>query len=120
MHIENRIIPLTGDFGGTKAIQSVSKFLKEKKLSVTAYYLSNVEQYVIRDYYKWENWIDNIKSLPITNKSVFIRWTHENSGWNQKTRIQYMKTFLKNADNGDYNNYSDIIYDDYILPKKKK
>jgi hypothetical protein len=41
----NLLVPVVGDFGGTKAIRAVGKYLKERGAVVSAFYLSNVEQY---------------------------------------------------------------------------
>jgi hypothetical protein len=38
MHRKNLIIPVVGDFGGSKAIASVGAYLKKNGLTVTAYY----------------------------------------------------------------------------------
>ncbi len=47
MQRENRIIPVVGDFAGDHALQSVAKELSKRDLPVLAFYVSNVEQYVM-------------------------------------------------------------------------
>jgi len=121
MHAENRIIPVTGNFGGEKALKTVADYLKENHLKVTAFYVSNVEQYLLRDWDLWLNWGENVKNLPISSKTVFIRWTYQRSYWDNNsfgprntTRLQYMADFIKNFDNNRYSSYSDLILLDYI------
>ena len=114
MHLQNKILPVTGDFGGSGALQMISDFLKEHKLTVTAFYTSNVEQYLLQSRASWSGWIKNVKDLPITDKSVFIRWTHDGRGYNQDTRIQWMKTFIKNDEERKYYSYYDLTSLDYI------
>lgn len=114
MHLQNKILPVTGDFGGSGALQMIAEFLKEHNLTVTAYYTSNVEQYLLQRRASWIGWLDNVKNLPITDKTVFIRWTHDGRGYNQATRLQWMKTFIKNAEEGRYYSYYDLISLDYI------
>ena len=46
---EESIVPLVGDFGGPKAIRTVGQYLKDHDAKVTAFYLSNVEQYLFQD-----------------------------------------------------------------------
>jgi hypothetical protein len=67
---KNLIIPLVGDFGGPKAIRSVGKYLKEHGATVAAFYLSNVEQYLGSN---WSLFCANVASLPLDEKSTFIR-----------------------------------------------
>ncbi len=44
----NKIIPVVGDFGGMKAIKAVAGYLKSIHATVSAFYLSNVEQFLVR------------------------------------------------------------------------
>ena len=44
----NLVVPLTGDFGGRKAIRTVGQYLKDHGATVTAFYLSNVERYLFQ------------------------------------------------------------------------
>ncbi len=71
--INNLVVPLVGDFGGPTAIRSVGDYLKERGTSVTAFYVSNVEQYLFRDQDAWRNFYSNVASLPLRPGSVFIR-----------------------------------------------
>lgn len=67
---KNLLIPLVGNFAGPKAIRAVGKFLKEHGSTVSAFYLSNVEQYLGPD---WGSFCANVASLPLDEKSTFIR-----------------------------------------------
>jgi hypothetical protein len=67
---KNLIIPLVGDFAGPKAIRSAGKYLKEHGATVVAFYLSNVEQYLGSN---WSTFCANVASLPLDEKSSFIR-----------------------------------------------
>jgi hypothetical protein len=77
LETKNLIVPLTGDFGGTKAIRSVGKYLKEHDATVTAFYLSNVEQYLFQGNGNqnggWTSFYDNVTALPLNETSTFIR-----------------------------------------------
>jgi hypothetical protein len=48
LETHNLIVPLTGDFGGPKAIQAVGKYVKDHGAVVTMFYTSNVEQYLFQ------------------------------------------------------------------------
>ena len=72
LHERNLIIPLVGDFAGQKALRAVGRYLKEKGATVTAFYLSNVEQYLQRNGV-WQYFCGNVASLPLDDQSTFIR-----------------------------------------------
>lgn len=67
---KNLIVPLVGDFAGPKAIRAVGKYLKEHHATVAAFYLSNVEQYLVGS---WSSFCANVTSLPLDASSTFIR-----------------------------------------------
>ncbi len=69
---ENRLIPIVGDFGGTHAFNAVAKFLKQNGLQVSTFYTSNVEFYLF-DSPAWTAFMNNVRGLPVTADSVFIR-----------------------------------------------
>jgi hypothetical protein len=72
MQRENRIIPMVGDFAGKKAMPALAKHLHAEGLTVSAFYVSNVEQYLLADGL-WGQWQKNVAALPINDESVFIR-----------------------------------------------
>ena len=50
-------------------------------MTVTAFYVSNVEQYLFRDDGAWERFYGNVSSLPIDSTSHFIRSVPRTSGF---------------------------------------
>ncbi len=72
LHLNNLILTVTGDFGGPKAIRAVADYLKARNAVVSAFYVSNVEQYLFMDG-KASAFYANVATLPIDDKSVFIR-----------------------------------------------
>lgn len=77
LETRNLIIPLTGDFGGPRAIRAVGQYLKDHSATVSAFYLSNVEQYLFRgngnENGGWMNFYNNVATLPLDPSSTFIR-----------------------------------------------
>ncbi len=69
----NLIVPLVGDFAGPSAIRSVGEYLKEHNATVSAFYTSNVEQYLFMSAEDWKNFYRNVSTLPLDSRSVFIR-----------------------------------------------
>jgi hypothetical protein len=72
LETRNMLVPVVGDFGGDKAIRAVGKYLKSVDATVSAFYLSNVEQYLVMDG-KWDRFCGNAASLPLDESSMFIR-----------------------------------------------
>ena len=68
----NLVVPVSGDFGGPKAIRAIGGYLKKQGGTVSAFYVSNVEQYLFQDR-KQRAFYDNVATLPLNNASVFIR-----------------------------------------------
>ena len=71
MHQKNLIVPLVGDFAGPKVIRAAGQYLKDHGSTVSAFYISNVEDYIRA----WPQYTGNIASLPIDSSSVLIRWS---------------------------------------------
>jgi hypothetical protein len=72
LHELNLIVPVSGDFAGPKAVRAIGAWLRERGATVTAYYVSNVEQYLFQDG-KADAFYANVATLPVTERSVFIR-----------------------------------------------
>jgi hypothetical protein len=72
MEREDRIIPVVGDFAGDRAMPGIAAYLAKEKITVSAFYTSNVEQYLIEPKV-WAKWARNVAALPVDEKSVFIR-----------------------------------------------
>src|SRR5262249_36815523 len=69
---KNLVVPVSGDFGGPKALRAIGAYLHEHGGGVSAYYVSNVEQYLFQDS-KLRAFYDNVGTLPLADSSVFIR-----------------------------------------------
>ena len=69
---ENRLVPVMGDFAGPKALRSVGEYLSDRGATVSAFYLSNVEEYLKQDG-KQKTFCENAATLPIDTSSTFIR-----------------------------------------------
>jgi hypothetical protein len=67
----NLLVPVVGDFGGPSAIRAVGAYLKAQGALVSAFYLSNVEQYLNQDD-KEDTFLCNVAELPLDGTSTFI------------------------------------------------
>ena len=68
---KNLLVPVVGDFAGPKAIRNVAQYLRERGAMVSAFYLSNVEQYLGQEG-KWNTFCGNFATLPLDDSSTFI------------------------------------------------
>jgi hypothetical protein len=72
LHTRNLIVPVSGDFAGPRAIRAIGAWLQERGEVVSAFYVSNVEQYLFQEG-KAVAFYDNVSTLPVNEASVFIR-----------------------------------------------
>jgi len=68
----NLIVPVVGDFAGNKAIRAVARYVKSIDAMVSAFYLSNVEQFLVQEN-KWDTFCSSVAMLPLDDASFFIR-----------------------------------------------
>lgn len=126
LELKNLIIPVVGDFAGKKALAAIGNYLRKNGVTVTAFYASNVEQYLFEDG-SFTFFANNIKQLPITEQSLFIRWIYQRyyhparlNGQRSTSLLQRMTIFLRDFDAGRYQNYTDLITTNYIAPDNPK
>jgi hypothetical protein len=67
----NLLIPVVGNFSGPKAIRAVGRYIGERGGTVSAFYLSNVEQF-LRQNGTWDTFCASVATLPLDDASTFI------------------------------------------------
>lgn len=72
LHARNLLVPVVGNFAGPRALRAVGRYLRARNTVVSAFYLSNVEQYLSRDG-RWNAFCGNVATLPLDSTSTFIR-----------------------------------------------
>jgi hypothetical protein len=77
---DNLLVPVVGNFAGDKALRSVGRYLMEHGETVTAFYLSNVEQYLFQDPDNWRRFYASVAKLPLDGASTFIRSCFQGCG----------------------------------------
>jgi len=114
----NLIIPVVGDFSGPKTLRSIGRYLKDHGATLTAFYTSNVEQYLFEQGDDWKHFLTNISAFPLDASSVFIRSSHYSFGeqpprqFNRGRFIQLlspMAEVVKAFNTGQLTNYEDLI-----------
>jgi len=72
LQMKNLLVPVVGDFAGPRALRSVGDYLRNHGATVTAFYTSNVEQYLFQNDV-WRGFYSNVATLPVDSRSVFVR-----------------------------------------------
>jgi hypothetical protein len=72
LQVRNLVVPVVGDFSGTRALAGVGTFLRDHGLTVAVFYASNVEMYLFRGD-GWKTFYQNLSSLPIDGQSALVR-----------------------------------------------
>jgi hypothetical protein len=84
LETRNLVVPIQGDFAGPHAIRGVGDFLRTHSLTVRAFYISNVEQYLFHPEMPaapggreqnggWRAFYENVATLPMDESSTFVR-----------------------------------------------
>lgn len=84
LETDNRIVPLVGNFAGPRALRAVGQYLRDHDATVTAFYTSNVEQYLFQQGGDWRKFLENVAALPIDAPSTFIRSV--SAAWRNRSR----------------------------------
>jgi hypothetical protein len=88
----NLIVPLVGDFAGPRTLQAVGTYLRQHGLLVSAFYASNVEEYIRKPLGNYTRFCSSVATLPVDATSRFIRWT---SGTAPRTFLTSMTEFIE-------------------------
>ena len=66
------VVPVVGDFAGPTALRAIGSWLRDRGARVSAFYLSNVEDYLSRDGV-WMDFCRNAAALPLAPAAAAIR-----------------------------------------------
>ena len=97
----NLLVPVVGDFAGPTALRGVGAWLAARGATVTAFYVSNVEQYLFRNAAA-PSFYANVATLPLDDRSVFIRSAM------QRNVLDPIRDVLKEVDAGRLRVYMDV------------
>jgi len=127
MQINDRIIPVVGNVAGDKALKAIGQYAAERGLNVSAFYLSNVEQYLMGRDGGFDEYARNVKTLPHDSTSVIIRSffgrfgaTHPlyvaGRGSVSTSMIERFDSFLKRFQAGEIRTYPDLVFNGFVQP----
>lgn len=116
MQREDRIVPVVGDLGGPTALEAIGQEISRRGLTISAFYVSNVEQYLIRGP-EFDRFASTVTGLPMNEKSVLIRsyfarrWPIPQlvAGHYSAQLLERMTDFVAVEQAGGYLNYMDLV-----------
>jgi hypothetical protein len=116
LETDNAVVPLVGDFGGPKALRAVGRYLADHSATVTAFYTSNVEQYLFQSD-AWQKFYANVSTLPVDARSTFIRsisnrgfqFQYGSPGFRASTRICSIADLVRLFEHRKITGYQDVI-----------
>jgi len=109
---KNLLVPVVGNFAGTKALRAVGDYIRAHGSSVAAFYVSNVEQYLFQDGV-FADFGRNVATLPVDDRSVFIRSVSSRFGYQgpniwtdgRGTALDPIKPFVRDFTSGRIRTY---------------
>jgi hypothetical protein len=120
---QDMIVPVVGDLSGPQAMKAIGQYVAEIKEHVSAFYVSNVEFYLQRQG-SFDKFAENLKSLPIDNRSVIIRSyfnyyapAHPQAEPNHFSTqlMERIDDLIKQCASGECESYNDIVTKNSIL-----
>ena len=116
LQTNNLLVPLVGNFSGEKTLRAVGRYLRERGATVTAFYTSNVEQYLFQQGDDWQRFYGNVATLPLDSSSTFIRSLSNGNGFRagspNSRSVQLLSSMLetiKAVHDGRVQTYYDMI-----------
>jgi hypothetical protein len=120
------LIPVVGDLAGEHALNAIGRLIAERGERVSAFYTSNVEQYLMRDGVSFDRFAANLRRLPRDARSVIIRSyfgggfyrQHPNAvtGYYSTQLLQTFDTFVSEHESGGYQTYRDVVTKHVLEP----
>lgn len=125
MQLEDRIVPVVGDFAGPHALRAIADDLKATDVRVKAFYTSNVEYYLFRNG-AFLRFADNAATLPWHDEALIIRSVfrgaspdlaaHAVAGYGSIQVAQPARSFLERNRSGGYATYAELTAHDVLPP----
>lgn len=112
---KNLLVPIVGDFAGSRALRGIGDYIRAHGETVTAFYVSNVEQYLIQDGV-FTDFARNVATLPTDVRSVFIRSVWSRYGYQgtllgpdgRASALDPIRLFVRDAQEGKIRSYYDL------------
>ncbi len=127
MEVRDLIVPVVGNVAGEKAVKAVGQWATDHHQVISAFYLSNVEQYLLGRDGGFDEYARNVIALPRDTSSVIIRSYFGRLGMvhplyvpapgNISTSmIETIDSFAKRYAGGELHGYADLVFGGYVKP----
>jgi hypothetical protein len=111
----NLVVPVVGNFAGPRALRAIGAWIRERGATVSAFYVSNVEQYLFQDGL-FEPFARNVATLPVSESSTFIRSVSSRFGYQgsyqwrdgRASALYPIRTFVRDFELGLLESYYDL------------
>lgn len=112
----NRMLLVTGDLAGERALRAVGDYVRERGLKVSVFYTSNVEQYLFQ-FGVFDSFARNTLTLPFDSNAVIIRSYFARGrphpfavgGHMSIQLVQPATEFVMRMNNGGYASYFELV-----------
>jgi hypothetical protein len=112
------IVPVVGDVSGAKAMPAIAADMRARGDALSAFYISNVEQYLFQDG-RFPAWVENLKRMPHDERSMIIRSVFPSGyrgslpqsvpGYYSTSLTQPLGRMLSDIAGGKYSGYADLV-----------
>ena len=117
----NLVIPVVGDFGGDRALAGTAEWIRAHREVVSAFYTSNVEQYLFRDG-TFGHFAQSVSRFPRTATSVmlrsYFRGNHPQAvtGYHSTQITQLIDRFVAVQASGGFGSYYALVTREIVNP----
>lgn len=127
LQLADRIVPVVGSVAGDKAMRAVGRYASERRLHVSAFYISNVEQYLMNRDGGFDEYARNVKALPRDSTSVIIRSYFGRLGRQHPlyvpmfgnistSMVEPIDAFARAHATGELSSYEQLVFYRYLKP----
>jgi len=118
MQARDLIIPVVGDVSGSRAMRAIAADMKARALTVSAFYISNIEYYLFPPG-TFARYAANLNSFPHDQQSMVIRSVFPSggsrtlpqamNGFYSTSLVQPLEAMLADLEAGKYRTYRDLV-----------
>ena len=115
LEARDAVIPVVGDLSGPHAVAAIGQWMAQRGLRLSAFYVSNVENYLFRDGV-YARYVENLKRLPHSERSLIIRaifggynLPDSAPGYYSTSTVQNFNELLANCAAGRCRSYADLL-----------
>ena len=115
LEAKDLIVPVVGNLAGPHALAAIGQEVARRGEKVSAFYISNIENYLFRDG-SFTRYMENVKKLPHTDKSVVIRSLFGDyslpesvPGYYSTSAIQTINDLIANCGSTHCRGYYDLL-----------